>query len=181
LVDLLEEVEGGGMDRVERFAGEVQEFIFRWLCGLCQRIDAHLLLDGIQGRLGVAINQEAAKEEEIAEGGRMHHEVALRHIALVARRQEQNPGNRMERRHAWEWQGGWLGTAAYGDCMGCTRMVQITSKPSIHRVSGSLPRLHSAFQHLDVGKALRLIFRCLTDSARFPRSRSIEDDFLRLW
>jgi hypothetical protein len=59
-------------------------------------------------------------------------------------------------------------------------MVQITSKPSIHRVSRSLPRLDSAFQHLDVGKALLLIFRCLTDSARFGGSRSIEDDFLCL-
>src|ERR1700686_1756295 len=59
-------------------------------------------------------------------------------------------------------------------------MVQIPSKPSIHRVSRSLPRLDSAFQHLDVRKALRLIFRCLTDSARFGGSRSIEDDFLRL-
>jgi hypothetical protein len=52
---------------------------------------------------------------------------------------------------------------------------------SIHRVSRSLPRLDSAFQHLDVGKALRLVFRCLTDSARFAWSRSIEDDFLQLW
>jgi hypothetical protein len=60
-------------------------------------------------------------------------------------------------------------------------MVQIKSKPSIHRVSRSLPRLDSAFQHLGVRKALRLVFRCLTDSARFARSRSIEDDFLRLW
>jgi hypothetical protein len=59
-------------------------------------------------------------------------------------------------------------------------MVQITSNPSIHRVSGSLPRLDSAFQHLDVGKALRLIFCCLTGSARFGGSSSIEDDFLRL-
>src|SRR5580693_7484676 len=41
---------------------------------------------------------------------------------------------------------------------------------SIHRVSRSLPRLDSAFQHLDVGKALLLIFRCLTDSAGFARS-----------
>jgi hypothetical protein len=59
-------------------------------------------------------------------------------------------------------------------------MVQITPKPSIHRVSRSLPPLDSAFQHLDVGKTLRLIFRCLTDSAGFARSRSIEDDFLCL-
>jgi hypothetical protein len=51
---------------------------------------------------------------------------------------------------------------------------------SIHRVSRSLPRLDSAFQHLDVRKALRLVFRCLTDSARFGGSRSIKDDFLRL-
>jgi hypothetical protein len=51
----------------------------------------------------------------------------------------------------------------------------------IHRVSRSLPRLDSAFQHADVRKALRLIFRCLTDSARFAGSSSIEDDFLRLW
>jgi len=58
---------------------------------------------------------------------------------------------------------------------------QRRSKPSIHRVSRSLPRLDSAFQHLDVGKALLLIFRCLTDSARFAGSSSIENDFLRLW
>jgi hypothetical protein len=64
---------------------------------------------------------------------------------------------------------------------GCPRVGQITSKPSIHRVSRSLPRIDSAFQHLDVRKALLPIFRCLTDSARFARSRSIEDDFLRLW
>src|SRR5580692_2952573 len=51
---------------------------------------------------------------------------------------------------------------------------------SIHRVSRSLPRLDSAFQHLDVGKALRLIFRCLTDSAGFAGSTSIENDFLSL-
>jgi hypothetical protein len=51
----------------------------------------------------------------------------------------------------------------------------------IHRVSRSLPRLDSAFQHRDVRKALLLVFRCLTDSARFARSSSIEDDFLRLW
>jgi hypothetical protein len=51
---------------------------------------------------------------------------------------------------------------------------------SIHRVSRSLPRLDSAFQHLDVCKALRLVFRCLTDSARFAWSRSIEDDLLGL-
>src|SRR5260370_781643 len=29
-----------------------------------------------------------------------------------------NPDDRMERRHAWEWQGGWLGNAAYSDCRG---------------------------------------------------------------
>src|SRR4029077_12511279 len=57
----------------------------------------------------------------------------------------------------------------------------ITSKPSNHRVSRSLPRLDAAFQHLGVRKALRLVFRCLTDSARFARSPSIEDDFLGLW
>jgi len=51
---------------------------------------------------------------------------------------------------------------------------------SIHRVSRSLPRLDAAFQHLGVRKALRLVFRCLTDSARFARSRSIKDDFLCL-
>jgi hypothetical protein len=51
---------------------------------------------------------------------------------------------------------------------------------SIHRVSSSLPRLDSTFQHFDVRKALRLIFRCLTDSARFGGSRSIKDDFLCL-
>src|SRR6266404_5115708 len=62
----------------------------------------------------------------------------------------------------------------------CTGMVQITSKPSIHRVSRSLPRLDSAFQHLDVRKALFLVFRCLTDSARFGGSSSIENDFLCL-
>ena len=60
-------------------------------------------------------------------------------------------------------------------------MVQITSKPSIHRVSRSLPRLDPAFQHLDVRKALLLVFRCLTDSARFGGSSSIENDFLCLW
>src|SRR5216683_7972654 len=64
---------------------------------------------------------------------------------------------------------------------GCTGIVQITSKPSIHRVSRSLPRVDSAFQDLDVCKALPLVFRCLTDSGRFARSRSIEDDLLRLW
>ena len=52
---------------------------------------------------------------------------------------------------------------------------------SIHRVSRSVPRLDSAFQHLDVRKTLLLIFRCLTDSGRFGGSRSIEDDFLGLW
>ena len=52
---------------------------------------------------------------------------------------------------------------------------------SIHRVSGGLPRLHPAFQHRDVLKALLLIFRCLTGSGGFGRSRSIENDFLRLW
>ena len=52
---------------------------------------------------------------------------------------------------------------------------------SIHRVSRSLPRLNTAFQHLDVRKALRLVFRCLTDSARFGGSRSIKNDLLRLW
>jgi hypothetical protein len=63
---------------------------------------------------------------------------------------------------------------------GCAGMVQITSKPSIYRVSRGLPPLDSAFQHLDVGKALRLVLRCLTDSARFGGSSSIEDDFLCL-
>ena len=63
---------------------------------------------------------------------------------------------------------------------GSTRMVQITSKPSIHRVSRSLPRLDSAFQHFDVRKAPLLVFRCLTDSARFAGSSSIENDFLCL-
>jgi hypothetical protein len=52
---------------------------------------------------------------------------------------------------------------------------------SIHRVSCSLPRLDSAFQHLDVCKALLLVFCCLTDSARFGGSRSIKNDLLRLW
>jgi hypothetical protein len=46
---------------------------------------------------------------------------------------------------------------------------------SIRRVSRSLPRLDSAFQHLDVGKALLLIFRCLTDSTGFAGSTSIEN------
>ena len=74
-----------------------------------------------------------------------------------------------------------VGNCRIVDCKGCTGMVQITSKPSNHRVSRSLPRLDSAFQHFDVCKALLLVFRCLTDSARFGGSRSIEDDFLRLW
>jgi hypothetical protein len=64
---------------------------------------------------------------------------------------------------------------------GCTGMVQITSKPSIHHVTSSLPRLDSTFHHLDVRKALLLVFRCLTDSTRFAGSSSIEDDFLSFW
>ena len=52
---------------------------------------------------------------------------------------------------------------------------------SIHRVSRSLPRFHTAFEHRDVLKALRPVFRCPTDSGGFARSSSIEDDFLRLW
>ena len=66
-----------------------------------------------------------------------------------------------------------------------TKASQTASDPFIassrDRVSRGLPRLDSAFQHLDVRKALRLVFRCLTDSARFGGSRSIEDDFLRFW
>ena len=62
-----------------------------------------------------------------------------------------------------------------------TKSVEVTcAETSIHRESRSLPRLDSAFQHLDVGKTLRLVFRCLTDSARFGGSSSIEDDFLCL-
>ena len=49
-----------------------------------------------------------------------------------------------------------------------------------HRVTRSFPGCDSALQHFDVGKALLLVFRCLTGSARFSGSRSIEDDFLRL-
>jgi len=56
----------------------------------------------------------------------------------------------------------------------------ITSKSSIHRVSRSLPRSDTALQHLDVGKTLLSIFRCLTDSAGFAGSASIENDFLCL-
>jgi hypothetical protein len=52
---------------------------------------------------------------------------------------------------------------------------------SIHRVTRSFPRFDATFQHLHVGKALLPIFRCLTDSGRFARSSSIEDDFLCLW
>lgn len=50
-----------------------------------------------------------------------------------------------------------------------------------HRVTCSFPRFDAALQHLDVGKALRPVFRCLTGSARFSGSTSIEDDFLRFW
>jgi len=52
---------------------------------------------------------------------------------------------------------------------------------SIHRVSRSLPCLYPTFQHRNVLKALRPVFRCLTDSGGFARSPSIEDDLLRLW
>jgi hypothetical protein len=51
---------------------------------------------------------------------------------------------------------------------------------STHRVSRNLPRFDTAFQHRDVLKALRLILRCLTDSAGFAGSTSIENDFLCL-
>jgi len=49
-----------------------------------------------------------------------------------------------------------------------------------HRVAGSFPCFYTALEHFDVGKAFRPIFGCLTDSARFGGSRSIENDFLRL-
>jgi hypothetical protein len=51
---------------------------------------------------------------------------------------------------------------------------------SIRRVSRSLPRVESAFQHLGVLKALFPEFRCLTDSGGFAGSGSIEDNFLSL-
>jgi len=51
---------------------------------------------------------------------------------------------------------------------------------SIHRVSRSLPCLYPTFQHGNVLKALRPVFRCLTDSAGFAGSTSIENDFLCL-
>jgi hypothetical protein len=49
-----------------------------------------------------------------------------------------------------------------------------------HRVAGSFPCFDTALEHFDVGKAFRPVFGCLTDSARFGGSRSIENDFLRL-
>ena len=49
-----------------------------------------------------------------------------------------------------------------------------------HRVASSFPRFDTALKHLDVGKALLTVFGCLTGSARFGGSGSIEDDFLGL-
>ena len=56
---------------------------------LAKRIDLGEFLGVLDGRLGVAVDQEAAPEEEIAEGARAEDEVAVGHIAVVAGRQQQ--------------------------------------------------------------------------------------------
>ena len=53
------------------------------------RIDAQMLLDPGHGGLGVVIDNETSRSQPDDISGRTQNEVALRHVALVARWQEQ--------------------------------------------------------------------------------------------
>gem|GEM_PF-4334928 len=89
VVDLLEEREVVCMNRVERLAGDIDELHRRRVVRLRQWIDLGKFLGALDGRFGVAVDQETAPEEDIAESGGAENEVALGHIAFVAGRQQQ--------------------------------------------------------------------------------------------
>src|SRR5208283_4154956 len=56
---------------------------------LRQRVAPHGLVEALDGRSGITIDQEAPGKEDIAERSALKDEVALRHVALVPGRQEQ--------------------------------------------------------------------------------------------
>ena len=92
LHDLIEQLPEGVIrrgDRVEMLAGEVHELHRRRIGGLGQRINPRELLHQVHARLRVAVDQEAAPGDPVAERRRAHDDVALRHLALVAGRQQQ--------------------------------------------------------------------------------------------
>ena len=87
-VERLVVAEVAGRDRVVALAGDVHEFGGRRVAGRLQRIDLEVVLDVLQCRRQT-VGDRAAHEEPVDEGGRLDHEVALGHLAGVARRQHE--------------------------------------------------------------------------------------------
>src|SRR5271166_2249875 len=56
---------------------------------LRQRVGPHGFVKALDGGSGIAIDQEAARSEPVAEGAALKDEIALRHVALVPGWQKQ--------------------------------------------------------------------------------------------
>src|SRR5262245_52944132 len=80
---LLEETDSVGVDRVDRLTGTVQEFHFRRIVFLCERIDLELLHQRY-GLIGFAVDFETANEVGDTVGRGSNDKVAFRHCSLIA-------------------------------------------------------------------------------------------------
>jgi hypothetical protein len=96
------------VDRVERLAREVQEFLFWGIGGLREWIHPKVLLDVLHRRLEIVVDQEGARDEPVAVGARFENEVAARRVALVVGRQEQKLATLALRRADSDRGGGYL-------------------------------------------------------------------------
>ncbi len=88
VVQLLEEGVVVGQDGVHLLARDVDELHPRRVGDLGQRVDLQVVADVVRGGLDPVVDV-AAREHPHAIGLRRDHEVALRHVALVAWRQHQ--------------------------------------------------------------------------------------------
>ena len=76
-------------DEVGRHARGIDELHRRRIGGLGELIDLEVLLHRLDAGLGRAIDEKGAEEEPVAIGARAHDDVAGRHLAFVAGRQDQ--------------------------------------------------------------------------------------------
>ena len=88
-VDLLIERDVVGVDGVEGTTREVDELRGGRIITLRQGVNPRVCLEVGHRRLRVAVLEEAAPDQPVAEGARGEGVVALGHLALVARRQDQ--------------------------------------------------------------------------------------------
>src|SRR4029077_15225930 len=88
LIDFFVELERVGVDRIEVQTGAIDEFRWRRIAGLVERVKLKMLVKGFDRWARIAFDREATQSTRYIEGPRSGDEVAIGSLSLVVRRQK---------------------------------------------------------------------------------------------